>query len=99
MRRAAVVKIVAVDRGDHHMRQSELGGSVGDMRRLGRIERARQAGLDVAEGAGARARVAHDHERRVLLFPALADIGTAGFLAHRVQAVGAHDLPRLGIAP
>ena len=63
-----------------------------------RIERARQAGLDVAEGAGARAGVAHDHEGGVLLLPALADIRAAGLLAHGVQAVGAHDGVRLDIA-
>ena len=85
MRRAAVVEIVAVDRGDDDMGEPELGHGLGDMRRLVRIERAGQAGLDVAEGAGARAGVAHDHEGRVLLLPALADIGAAGLLAHRVQ--------------
>jgi hypothetical protein len=65
---------------------------------LGGVKRAGQASLDVAEGAGARAGVAHDHERCVLFFPALADIGTTRFLAHGVQAVGAHDLARLGVA-
>ena len=35
--------------------------------RLHRVDRARHAGLDVAEGAGPRAGVAQDHHRRVLL--------------------------------
>ena len=65
---------------------------------LGGIERAGQPGLDVAEGAGAGAGVAHDHEGGVLFLPALADIGTAGLLAHGVQAVGAHDSRRRDIA-
>src|SRR6202035_5151455 len=65
---------------------------------LGGIERAGQPGLDVAEGASPRAGVAHDHEGGVLFLPALADIGTAGLLAHRVRAVGAHDAGRLDIA-
>ena len=50
-----------------------------------------QAGAHVAEGAGARAGVAHDHEGGVLLRPALADIGAAGLLAHGHQAVLADD--------
>ena len=71
---------------------------VGDVFLLGWIEPARQAGLDVAKGAGAGAHVAHDHEGGVALLPALADVGAAGLLAHRVQAVLAHDAARLGIA-
>ena len=51
----------------------------------------RQAGLDVAEGASARAGVAHDHEGGVLLLPALADIGAARLLADRDELVLAHD--------
>ena len=87
MLRAAVGEIVAVDGRDDDMGEAELGGRLGNMRRFVGIERARQSGLDVAEGAGARAGVAHDQEGRVLLLPALADIGAAGFLADRVQAI------------
>ena len=39
MRCAAVGEIVAIDRGDDHMGEAELGGRVGDAGRLGRIER------------------------------------------------------------
>src|SRR5262249_25551012 len=53
--------------------------------------------LDVAERAGARAGVAHQHERRVLLIPALADIGAPRLLAHGMQVVRAHDRARLAI--
>ena len=98
MLRAAVGEIVAVDRGDDDMGQAELGGGFADMGGLVGVERARQPGLDVAEGAGARAGVAHDHEGGVLLLPALADIRAAGLLAHGVQAVGAHDRVRVGVA-
>ncbi len=73
------------------MGKPELGRRGGDVLGLGGIERAGQSGLDVAEGAGPRAGVAHDHEGGVLFLPALADIGAAGLLAHRVQAVFAHD--------
>src|SRR5439155_18278660 len=64
---------------------------------FGRIERSRQAGLDVAEGAGAGAGVAHDHEGGVLLLPALADIGAARLLADGDEAVRAHDAAGLDI--
>src|ERR1700685_3357128 len=65
---------------------------------LGRIERAREPGLDVAEGASPRAGVAHDHEGGVLLLPALADIRAAGLLADRMHTVLLHDLPGCVIA-
>ncbi len=93
---AAVSEVVAVDRGDDDMLQAQLCDRFGDILRLVRIERAGHAGLHVAEGAGARARVAHDHEGRVLLLPALADIGAAGLLADRDETVFLHDAMRLG---
>ena len=63
-----------------------------------RIDRPRHAGLDVAEGAGARADVAQDHHRGVLLGPALADVRAGRLLAHRVQAWLAHQPAGLVIA-
>ena len=76
----------------------ELEGRLGDVLRLRCVERAGHAGLDVAEGAGAGAGVAHDHEGGVLLVPALADIRAARLLAHRDQAVFLDDVAGLGIA-
>src|SRR5579872_6685046 len=73
MFRAAVGEVVTVDGSDDHMLEPELEGGLRDMLRLGRIQRTRHAGLDVAEGAGAGAGVAHDHEGGVLLVPALPD--------------------------
>ena len=89
---AAVRQIVAVDRGDHDMGEAELGRGDRDMLGLERIDRARHAGLDVAEGAGAGAGVAEDHHRRVLLGPALADIGAGRFLADRGEVEPPHQL-------
>src|SRR5205807_1856329 len=43
-------------------------------------------------------RIAHDHEGRVLLLPALADVGTAGFLANGMEPLGANDAAGLGEA-
>lgn len=98
MLRAAVGEVVAVDGGDDDMSEAELGDRLGDVLRLGRIQRIRQAGLDVAEGTGAGAGVTHDHEGRVLLVPALADVRAARLLAYRVQAVRPHDVAGVGIA-
>ena len=77
------------------MGKPELGGGVADLLRLRRVERAGQPGPHVAEGAGPRAGVAHDHEGGVLLRPALADIGAAGLLADGDEAVLADDVRRL----
>ncbi len=98
MRGAAVGQVVAIHRGHDHMLKPERGNGVRHMLRLGLVERPRQPGLHVAEGAGARAGVAHDHHGRVALLPALADVRAAGLLADRVQAVLAHDLGRARIA-
>jgi hypothetical protein len=98
MLRAAVGEIVAVDRGNDHMGEPELEGRLRDMFRLGGVERAGHAGLDVAERASPRAGVPHDHEGSVLLVPALADIRAAGLLAHRDKAVLFHDSAGVGIA-
>ena len=98
MPRAAIGQIVAVDGGDDHVIEPELGNRLADISRLIWIERTGQPGLHVAERAGARARVAHDHEGRVLLVPALTDVGATGLLAHGVQAVLLDDALRLAIA-
>ena len=65
--------------------------------RLVRVEPVGPAGRDVAEGAGAGADRAQDHHRRVLLLPALADIGAGRLLAHGVELELAHQLARLVI--
>jgi hypothetical protein len=62
------------------------------------IERAWQAGFDIAEGASARAGIAHDHEGGVLRLPALTNIWTAGLFAHGMQIVFANDPAGLEIA-
>ena len=69
------------------------------LRRLVGIQRAGQSRLHVAEGAGARAGVAHDHHGGVAMRPAFADIRAGRLLAHRVQIVLAHDGAGLGIFP
>ena len=98
LRRAAVGQIVAVDAGHDDMLEAELGRGGRDMLGLERIDRARHAGLDVAEGAGAGAGVAKDHHRRVLLGPAFADVRAGRFLAHGGEVELAHQPPRRVIA-
>ncbi len=78
-------------KGEHRDRLRHAGGLVG-------VEGAGQAGPHVAECARARAGVAHDHEGGVLLVPALPDIGTARFLAYRVQLMRPHDVAGRRIA-
>src|SRR3546814_17931481 len=73
----------------------KLGRRIGDMLRLLRIDRAGHTRLDVAEGAGAGADVAQNHHRRVLLGPALAEIGAGRFLAHGRQLQASP--PRTGL--
>ena len=50
----AIVEIVPVDRGDHRMAQPHPRHRIGHQRRLVGVDRSRQAGPDIAEGAGAR---------------------------------------------
>src|SRR5690606_10927593 len=80
------------------MLQPHLSRREGDVLGLSRIERQRLAGGDIAEAAGARADAAKDHEGRVLLAPALADVRTARLFADRVQLQIADQLFRLVVA-
>ena len=91
MRRAAVVQVVAVDRGDDHVLQAHLARPPRRRGGLGRVERLRQAGGDIAEGAGAGA----DSPMIIMvawrLGPALADVRAGRLLADGDQAVSLHD--------
>ena len=93
--RSTVSQVVAVDRGDDDMLEPHCSRRIGDMLRFAGIDLARHAGLDVAEGAGAGADIAQDHHRRVLLGPALANIGAGRLFAHGVEIEVAHQLARL----
>jgi len=75
-----------VHRGDDDVLQAHLGHGVGHAGRFGGVQSLRRlAGGDVAERAGPRADVAHDHHGGVALAPALADVRTGGLLADRDQ--------------
>src|SRR5437588_4775419 len=89
---ATVAEVVAVDRRDDSVAEAQLGHRVGDAKRLTEVELRGPAGRDGAEPAGARADVAEDHEGGGSPVPTIEDVGTARFLANRVQAAATHDL-------
>jgi hypothetical protein len=84
MLRAAVLQVIAVDARDYHVLQLQGRDGRGQMLRLRGIRRQRASVRHVAERAAARADVAQDHERCRTLAEAFADVGTGGFLAHRM---------------
>ena len=98
MRGTAIGKVVAIDRGNHDVGKSELGNGIGKAGGLGVIQRARSPRFDVAEGAGARAHIPHDHHGGVPRLPAFADVRTPGFDAHGVETVVAHDPASFGVS-
>src|SRR5580698_10300730 len=95
MLRPAVGKIVAVDGSNYHMPKPEPRHRAADIFRLIRVERARQTRAHIAEGAGARAGVAHNHHRGVTMGPAFPDIRATRLFADGVQPEFADDLARL----
>ena len=87
----AIRQVVAVDRGDHDMSETQPGHGIGHTGRLVRIQSGRLTRAHVAERAGAGTGVAHDHHGGVTLRPALADIRAGGLLANRDQPVLPHE--------
>ena len=71
--------------------------ALGDPARLVAVERLGLAGVDLAEVAAPGALVAADEERRLAVLPALEDVGAAGLLADRVQALGLHEVLQLAV--
>ncbi len=72
------------------MDQAHVGHRLGQSPGLGRVDRHRPAGVDLAEPARPGALLAIDHEGGRAVAPALVDIGAAGLLAHRDQRERAH---------
>ena len=89
---AAVGKIVAIDRRDDDMIETEFFDGQRHVARLFGIERQRLAFVDGAKTAAARAGVAENQKRRGLVAPALADIRTARLLTDRVKIFLAHQV-------
>ena len=74
------------------MGESEFRSCFSNAHRFVGIESAGKTGFDIAERAGARASVPHDHEGGVLFLPAFADIRAARLFAHCVERVFANEL-------
>ena len=98
MLRPAIIQIIAVNAGNHHMAQPQLGHGLSNIGRFRGIKRQRHAGGDVAKGASAGAGFAHNHKSGVLLFPALADIRACSLFAYGDEIVFLHNGARLGIS-
>src|SRR5436190_14392869 len=94
MSRAAIVEIVAVDRGHDNVVEAKRGDRFADALGLVRVELIGPAGRDIAEGAGAGADGAEDHYGRVLFLPALADIRAGRLFADCVELQLAHQAAR-----
>ncbi|MNT08669.1 hypothetical protein D3C72_1434170 [compost metagenome] len=88
---AAVAQVVAVHRGDDHVRQLHRGDGAREVLGFFGVQRVGAAMAHITERAAARALVAHDHERGGALAEALADVRARGFFADRVQIVFAQD--------
>jgi hypothetical protein len=88
---AEVLEVITIDRGDDDVVELHGVDGVGELIGLLRIKGEGRAMRHVAVGARARADVAHDHERRRAVVPALADVGAVRFLADRMQTEVAHQ--------
>jgi hypothetical protein len=96
MARAFIRQIVAGHGGDNHVGQAQIGDRFGQPLGFVGFGRIGPGGIDGAIVAAPRAPVSEDHERGVPLRPALAEVGTARFLAHRGHSAPRDDPPRLG---
>ena len=95
--RAAVDEVVARDAGDRGVAQPHRLDALGHPARLVAVEGQRPAGVDLAEVAAPRALVTADEEGGLAVLPALVDVGAAGLLADRVQALALHQRLELGV--
>src|SRR6185437_6035696 len=93
----AVGQVVAGHSGDGGVAQPHLLHALGYPARLVPVQLGRLTGGDLAEIATPGALLATDQEGRLAVLPAFVDVRAAGLLADRVQALGFHQLPQLGV--
>ncbi|EGJ77981.1 putative lipoyl synthase [Streptomyces sp. Tu6071] len=91
----AVLQVVARDARDGRVVEVHRADRLTDAARLVAVERLRLARVDLAEVAAPGALVAPDEEGGLAVLPALVDVGAAGLLAHRVQALALHEFLQL----
>src|SRR5699024_5068911 len=90
-------EVVTGHSGDGRVAKTHLLDGLRDLEGLHRVHGHRLAGGDVAEVAAPGAGVTADEEGRLAILPALEDVGAAGLLAHRVQALTVHPLLHRGV--
>jgi len=96
---SAVFHVITVHGGDDNVIEAEFFDRIGHAPRLKRVKLfGRFASRDIAEGAGARADLSHDHHGRVTLVPTFAYVGASSLFADRDELFGPHDLAR-GFVP
>jgi len=89
---ATVRQIVPVYAGDDDVPELHLLHCGGEAGGLVRVERTRRPVRDRAVGAVPRAHVTEDHEGGGPVLPTFPDVGTMGFLAHRVELQVPHQV-------
>ncbi len=85
---AAVLEVVAVDRGDDDVFESGAAEGLGDSSWFIFVYGGGFSGFDIAEATGAGAGVAEDHDSGDAFGPAFAHVWAGGFLAYGVEVVG-----------
>ena len=88
---AAVLEVVAVHAGDHHIAQAQGRNGLGQVGGFGLIEWVWAAVAHVTERAAPGALVTHDHEGGRAIAEALTNVGAGGLLTDGVQLVGAQN--------
>jgi hypothetical protein len=95
--RPKVGEVIAIDRRDDGVAETQLGDRRCDAPRLGDVVLRRTAVRDGAVSAVPRAGVAEDHEGGGAVIPALAEVRAMRFLAHRVEVELAHEPLQAGV--
>src|SRR5438270_12915451 len=91
---AAVIEVIAIDRGDDHLGKAERRHGFADALGFVRVEQIGPAGCDITESAGPRADPPQDHDGCMPLLPALADVRAGCLFAYGVERKLAHEPPR-----
>src|SRR6266550_2896760 len=93
--RSAVLQVVAVDRCDDRMLESQLSHGFSHSSWLAQVELGRSARRHRTEPARACADIAEDHEGRGPAIPTVEDVRTTRLLADRMQPPALDDLLEL----
>jgi hypothetical protein len=97
--RPFVIQIVPRHRCDHHVPEPKTLHRFRQSMRLLGIDRTWTAGDNGAETAAPGTPIAQDEETHIPMTPTLSQIGTPGFLAHRMELQFFHQSLGIGKAP